>query len=296
MVVQEYDTAKTKKWKDQYNKWAEGAIPVDPIKPAPNGINFLPAYKDWVAVSSTIRTDNGTMRIIAGNDIAVNAVKTNHTNPWPEGTMFAKIIWTQVADSSGVIHAGDFKQVDFMVKGKIKYAATGGWGYARWLMRAQLEPYGENALFSSGCVNCHQSMKNRDYVFTTPVKITADAGLEDRVLTSCLNQQEGSMSTLYGNEIARKFRRNYAGNEYPPGTILTYITWRQKEDRQWFGANVPGLFQSIERISFVDNGKKSPVPTYERYEENSLVKIGNDQSNDEKRMKFILSLQSSVMP
>ena len=126
IVKQRPDTSKTNKWNAQHNKWIRGDIEVSNVKPAPNGISFLPDYKNWTAISSTERIDNGTMRVIVGNNVAVNAIKTSHTNPWPDGTTFAKLIWTQVADLSGDIHAGEFKQLDFMTKNKDKYRTTDG--------------------------------------------------------------------------------------------------------------------------------------------------------------------------
>ena len=296
MVIQEPDTAKTNKWNGQYAKWIHGTTAVSDIKPALNGIAFLHRYKDWAAISSTERIDNGTMRIIMGNCIAITAIKTNQTNPWPDGATFAKVIWIQVADYSGDIHAGEFKQVDFMIKNKDKYPLTDGWGYSRWVMGTQLVPYGENALFTTGCVNCHQSMKEQDYVFTTPVNIKADHGLEDKVLSSSINKKDGTLSTLYGNDIATRFARTHIGSDYSAGTVLTFVTWTQKEDLHWFGANVPGAIKSIEKIRFTNTGKKQSEPLYEKYEGNPLLKIETDKLNDWKRINFILSLRASVMP
>ena len=296
MVIQEPDTAKVNKWSHQYAKWVHGEIAVSDIKPAPNGLTFQAGYKDWTAISSTERIDNGTMRIIVGNDVAVNAIKANQTNPWPDGTIFAKLIWTQVADSSRDVHAGEFKQVDFMTKNSDKYSQTDGWGYSRWLMGAQLTPYGENALFTTGCVNCHQSMKKQDYVFTTPVHITADTGLEDKVLSSSINKKDGTMSTLYGNDFATRFVRSNIGNDYPAGTILTFVTWKQKEDQHWFGGIIPGVIKSIEKIRFINTGKKQSEPVYEKHEGNPLVKIETDKLNEWKRINSIVSLRASVIP
>jgi hypothetical protein len=296
MVVQKPDTSKTNEWNVQYTKWIHGALAVSDVKPSPNGIAFMPAYKDWVAVSSTDRIDNGTMRIIMGNIVAINAIKTNHTNPWPDGTIFAKIIWTQVADTLGDISAGKFKQVDFMLKDQNKYSQSEGWGYSRWLMGDELVPYGENALFSAGCVNCHKSMKDQDYVFTTPVNITAEAGLQDRMLSSSLNKKDSIMTTLYGNDIAIQFARTETGIDYPVGAVLTLVTWAQKEDLHWFGANIPGYIKSIEKIRFINHGKKQAEPMYEKYVGNSLVKTNTDKLNNRNRINFIVNQRASVMP
>jgi hypothetical protein len=48
-----------------------------------------------------------------------------------------------------------------MVKDSKKYAATGGWGFADF---TNGKP-GNEALHKT-CFSCHESAKNRDYVFT----------------------------------------------------------------------------------------------------------------------------------
>lgn len=145
---------------------------VDPkeVAPAPNGINYIPDYRDWKAISSTDRFDNGTMRIIFGNPIAVAAIEAHQTNPWPDGSIFAKTAWKQQVQPDGTITAGDFIQVEFMIKDAKKYAAAKGWGWARW-KGDHLKPYGESAVFVQECISCHRPVKDNDYVFTTPLEL-----------------------------------------------------------------------------------------------------------------------------
>jgi len=61
------------------------------VAPAPIGIEFPSDYKNWKAISATDRSDNRTMRVILGNNTAVNAIAENHIHPWPDGTTFAKV-------------------------------------------------------------------------------------------------------------------------------------------------------------------------------------------------------------
>src|SRR5260370_25270875 len=90
----------------QYDKWIQSGDVTPNVAPAPNGIAFLPEYKNWKAISSTERFDNQTLRQILGNDVAVKAIAANHINPWPDGTEFAKGAWLQQADAKGVVVAG----------------------------------------------------------------------------------------------------------------------------------------------------------------------------------------------
>jgi hypothetical protein len=138
------------------------------VQPAPNGIAFLPDYKNWKAISSTDRFDNGTMREILANDIAVRAIADHHINPWPDGTTFAKVAWYQQPDANGLVSTGAFLQVELMIKDSTKYAPTKGWGWARWL-GTDLKPYGKSTAFTNECVSCHTPVRQNDYVYTMPM-------------------------------------------------------------------------------------------------------------------------------
>lgn len=136
--------------------------------PSPNGVPYFPDYSKWKLLSTTDRGDNGTLRLITGNDVAIHAVEEGKTNPWPDGAVFAKIALQAVNDGHGNIQAGKFIQVEFMEKDAKKYAATKGWGFARW-RGDTLKPYGEGAHFDRECVGCHEPVRDNDYVYTQPI-------------------------------------------------------------------------------------------------------------------------------
>lgn len=265
-----------------------------PVKPALNGIAYIPEYKDWEVISTTDRWDNGTLRAILGNEIAVRAIKEQHTNPWPDGTQFAKVAWDAVLDSTGHVHAGEFKQVEFMIKDSHKYADTEGWGWGRW-KGTDLKPYGKTATFMSECTSCHKPMKDFDYVFTMPRNLGSaipsgdshaanrngnpgmskddspgingnnSAGMSEndaralnpldwKIITSSVNKKDTTMATLYGNELALKFARFGPDWGYPPGVVMVLVTWKPEADERWFGGKIPGTVLSIERVSFNGTG------------------------------------------
>ncbi|HTD95851.1 MAG TPA: heme-binding domain-containing protein [Edaphobacter sp.] len=153
----------------EYAKWIQASGPSLQVQPVLNGIEFLPDYKNWKAISSTDRFDNHTMRQILGNDVAVKAIAENHINPWPDGTTFAKVAWLQHTDDKGVVRTGAFYQVEFMIRDSKKYASTKGWGWARW-RGDDLKPYGKDAAFSNECISCHTPVRKNDYVYTMPIK------------------------------------------------------------------------------------------------------------------------------
>jgi hypothetical protein len=153
----------------QYDKWIQTGGAKQGVSPALNGFAFLPEYKNWKAVSSTDRFDNGTIRVVLANDVAVQAIAESHINPWPDGAAFAKVAWLQQPDEKGMVRTGAFFQVEFMVRDRQKYADTLGWGWGRW-RGADLKPYGKDASFASECVGCHRPLKSTDYVFTEPIR------------------------------------------------------------------------------------------------------------------------------
>lgn len=153
----------------EYQKWIQHRNAAQTVSPAPNGIAFLPDYKNWKAISTTDRFDNHSIRVILGNDVAVRAIAENHINPWPDGSAFAKVAWFQQPDENGFVRTGQFFQVEFMIRDSKKYAHTLGWGWARW-RGTGLKPYGENANFTRECVGCHAPLRGTDFVFTEPIR------------------------------------------------------------------------------------------------------------------------------
>ena len=153
----------------QYQTWLQTRGSTPGVAPAPNGIAFMPEYKNWKTISSTERFDNHTLRQILGNDVAIRAIAENRINPWPEGAAFAKVAWFEEPDDKGVLRSGAFFQVEFMVRDSRKYASTLGWGWARW-RGADLKPYGKGQNFTAECVGCHSPLRNTNYVFTPPIR------------------------------------------------------------------------------------------------------------------------------
>jgi hypothetical protein len=140
------------------------------VKPAPNGIAYIPDYRNWKAISTTDRFDNGTMRIIFANEMAVAAIKARRINPWPDGSILAKAAWKQEIAPDGSVSTGQFVQVEFMIKDSKRYVTTEGWGWARW-KGDDLRPYGNTVKFTTECISCHRPVRDNDNVFTTPLDL-----------------------------------------------------------------------------------------------------------------------------
>jgi hypothetical protein len=128
-------------------------------------------YRDWRLIS--VAREQGSLddiRAILGNDVAIKACREGHP-PFPDGTIIARLAWSYDASQENnkifgkaqSFVAGHPKNgVQFMVKDSKKYASTGGWKYAQF---DDGKPLTDEAMLQS-CFECHQAIKDRDFVFT----------------------------------------------------------------------------------------------------------------------------------
>jgi hypothetical protein len=94
-------------------------------------------------------------------------------------------------------------------------------------------------------------------------------------ITFSINPKKAVMSTLYGNKTAFEHALTKGDSSYPEGAVLYEVTWKQKADSLWYGANIPDQIISVEKIQF--NGSSSPK--YELYAGHPLKKVSfNDES------------------
>ena len=90
-------------------------------------------------------------------------------NGWVEHD--ANEIWsTQIGVAQEALANAGIRADDGATLENESDAFFGGWGYARWL-GADQKPYGKDAGFVQECVGCHTPVKDRDWVFTHPVKL-----------------------------------------------------------------------------------------------------------------------------
>ena len=279
--------------------------------PAPNGLAFFPDYATWKPVSFTARFDNGTMRVILGNDVAQKAIASGDVHPWPDGTAFAKIAYKQQPDNSGTVWTGEFVQVEFMLKDAAKYKSTEGWGFGRW-KTTDLKPYGKTANFTTECTSCHRPMEANDFVYTMPIHnapgdaFNATAALPDglpvplaywRVITTSYDHAHGTMSVLYGNDDAIDHAHTSPQTPYPAGAEIALVTWDQQEDKHWFGGRIPGQAHSVEFVTFTTPAPGQSPAAYELWEGSPLQKSpALDNITLQTRIDAITSLRAAVMP
>ena len=131
-----------------------------------HSINYPAGWQDWSTIAVSHRTDNKTLRVILGNEVAVEAARSGQTNPWPNGAILGKVVWkdTALGDWKAATVPDKFIHAEFMFKDSEKHAQTYGWGWARWVGVNQ-EPFNKGAQV---CTSCHTPVKGRDWVFTDP--------------------------------------------------------------------------------------------------------------------------------
>lgn len=146
-----------------------GAVATESASTASNGIAYPDGWQDWATIAISHRTDNNTMRVILGNDVAADAARAGNTNPWPDGAVLGKVVWkaSTLENWPKAVAPGELVHAEFMFKDAELYADTYGWGWARWVGLDQ-NPFDEGM---QACIACHTPVKGRDWVFTDPAQM-----------------------------------------------------------------------------------------------------------------------------
>jgi hypothetical protein len=132
-------------------------------------IKLPPGYRDWKVISVAHEAgNNNDLRAVLGNDLAVRTYREGKL-PFPDGAIIARLAWSytsseennQVFGRDQSFVAGAPINVQFMVKDSVKYAATGGWGFAQFK-----DGKADGAAQLNTCFPCHVPAKSQDYLFT----------------------------------------------------------------------------------------------------------------------------------
>lgn len=126
-------------------------VTAKPAVPYPEG------YRSWTHVKSTVvgpanpryKTIGGFQHIYAN----AKAMIGYETGDFPEGSTIA-FDWLTMNKKNGIISEGSRRQLDVMMKDSVKFAATGGWGFQRFVGNSKtklaLKPTPHQ------CFACHQ--------------------------------------------------------------------------------------------------------------------------------------------
>ena len=128
------------------------------------GVTIPDGYRQWRLVApSQLGEPFDELRAILGNDVAIEAYR-RESLPFPDGTVLAKLAWKRIhaPDFPSAFAPGAGTTVQFMVKDSKKYAATGGWGFGKFIDGKPVDEAEHRACFA-----CHEAhVKAHDFVFT----------------------------------------------------------------------------------------------------------------------------------
>lgn len=128
------------------------------------GVTIPDGYRKWQFIAPAHETAPlDELRVVLGNPAAIAAVEKNQL-PFPDGTVLVKLAWKHVQSKefAPAYVPGKATTVQVMVKDSKKYAATGGWGFGRFIDGKPVDIAQHQTCFA-----CHQALvKNNDYVFT----------------------------------------------------------------------------------------------------------------------------------
>jgi hypothetical protein len=148
----------------------ENLLPKDEYsgKDGMNDIDFkeyLTNFDRLKLVTIRYREDNNEIRMVYGNDLAIEGLKENFQ--YKTGAMFYKIAYPTISDPifiSSKIPGHGYVRYQFMKYNPEKYAS--GWGYAIFDYYGKTFA-GKPSATMETCVACHDLAKKRNNVFST---------------------------------------------------------------------------------------------------------------------------------
>lgn len=123
----------------------------------------------------------------------------------------------------------------------------------------------QKIIFLFAVVFIFQSCNNANSIYTTAYNTNASqiqikglgfSPLEGKVVNTYLNPKEHRASILY----------------ISPDSTLSLVTWKQKPDERWFGANIPDAVLSVEILY-----RKNGINKYEYYSGTALQLVSNSK-------------------
>ena len=128
------------------------------------GVTIPEGYRQWELVAPTLEADPlNELRAVIGNNSAIESYRAG-VLPFPDGTVLVKLAWKrrQSPEFEPASVPGTATTVQVMVKDSKRYAATGGWGFGRFVNGKPADEAQHQTCFA-----CHEArVKGHDFVFT----------------------------------------------------------------------------------------------------------------------------------
>jgi hypothetical protein len=121
--------------------------------------------------------------------------------------------------------------------------------------------------------------------------------LQWKIITNAIDKPDSTMSTLYGNDVAVEYARTHSQRDYPLGSILSLVTWTQREDPRWFGAKIPDRVSAVEFVTVGATPDGHISYAYASYVGAPLKKASDQQSaTPHDRTLYLLTQRAAVLP
>ena len=128
------------------------------------GVSIPEGYRSWNLVGVAQETGAlDELRAVVANGAGIQAYRAG-TLPFPDGTVLVKLAWThdQSTEFPPAFVPGRATTIQVMVKDSKRYAATGGWGFGRFI-----DGRPADIAQHTTCFACHEvNVRNHDFVFT----------------------------------------------------------------------------------------------------------------------------------
>jgi Cytochrome P460 len=123
-------------------------------------VAYPEGYRNWPHVKSTLISPahaqfaniGGFQHIYANSEGMVGY----RSRAFPEGSIVV-FDWLEMRDKDGAFEEGPRRQVDVMVKDSQRFAATGGWGFQRFVKDSKTELAATPT--PQQCFACHEKLK-----------------------------------------------------------------------------------------------------------------------------------------
>jgi hypothetical protein len=128
------------------------------------GVTIPEGYRLWELIGPAIEAAPlNELRVVVGNQTAVEVYRAGAL-PFPHGTALVKLAWKQSPSTAfePATVPGSATTVQVMVKDSKRYAATGGWGFGRFIGGKPADEAQHQTCFA-----CHEALvAAHDFVFT----------------------------------------------------------------------------------------------------------------------------------
>jgi Cytochrome P460 len=121
--------------------------------------------------------------------------------------------------------------------------------------------------------------------------------LQWKLITSTVNKSDSTMSTLYGNDTAVNYARTNVQHNYPNSSAIALVTWTQRADERYYGAQIPDQVKSVEFVFVQSTPNGRPSYSYQKFAGSPLKQTAAEPSSTAAdRTMYLLSQRAAVMP